>query len=65
MIELKYEKQINDNLREVVLNDSIIINGLQQNIDVEKQKIKKYKKQRNIVGGAGIGLFLLLLISLI
>lgn len=65
MIELKYEKQINANLREVVLNDSIIIKGLQNNIVVEQNKSKKYKKERNIAGGAGIGLLILLIISLL
>ena len=65
MIELKYEKQINQNLKEVVLNDSIIIKGLENNVAVEKQKTKKAKTQRNVAGGAGIGLLILLIISLL
>lgn len=65
MVELKYQKQINAGLKEIVLNDSIIIKGLQNNIAVEQNKSKKYKKQRNIVGGTGIGLLILLIISLL
>jgi len=65
MVELKYEKQINAGLKEIVSNDSIIIKGLQNNIAVEQNKTKKYKKQRNIVGGTGIGLLILLIISLL
>lgn len=65
MIELKYEKQINANLKEVVLNDSIIINGLQNNVLYEQNKAKKYKKQRNIAGGASIGLLLLSILIMI
>lgn len=59
MVELKYEKQINANLKEVVLNDSIIINSLQNNVLYEQTKAKKYKKQRNIASGAGIGAIIL------
>ena len=65
MVELKYEKEINRNLREIVANDSVVIKGLQNNVLYEQCKSKKYKKQRNIVGGTGIGLLILLIISLL
>ena len=65
MVELKYQKEINANLKQVVANDSIIIKGLQNNIIVEQNKSKKYKRQRNIAGGAGISLLILLIISLL
>lgn len=65
MIELKYEKKINANLKEVILNDSIIINGLQNNVLYEQNKAKEYKKQRNIVGGAGVGAIILSILILL
>ena len=65
MLELKFEKEINGNLKEIMYNDSIIITSLQNNVVLEQQKSKKYKKQRNIVGGTGIGLLILLVISLL
>ena len=65
MIELKYEKEINRNLREIVKNDSIAIEGLQLDNRTIEARAKKYKKERNIVGGTGIGVLILLVISLI
>lgn len=65
MIELKYQKEINSNLKQVVVNDSIIISGLKNNLLYEQNAVKKYKKQRNIAGGAGIGALLLAILALI
>lgn len=66
MIELKYEKDINENLRQVVRNDSTIINALENNIlaciyEKEQQKVDYekelaiIKKQRNTAIGIGGG----------
>lgn len=58
MIELKYEKEINNNLTEVIRLDSILIKDLKSNIAVceysANKEIKRIKRQRNkaIVGGA-------------
>lgn len=65
MIELKYQKEINANLKQVVANDSIIISGLKNNVLYEQNKAKEYKKQRNIAGGAGIGALLIAILALI
>lgn len=49
LIELKYEKQINDSLRSIIKNDDVIIaNYKQLNANINN-KVNKYKKQRNII----------------
>ena len=52
MTELKYEKEINSNLRQVVYNDSLIIDELKYEVDncntICDYKVKKIKRQRNI-----------------
>lgn len=65
MIELKYEKEINRNLRECIQTDSILISSLSANLGAYKldaeAKIIEIKKQRNIAIGAGSGTSLLFL----
>ena len=62
MIELKYEKEINTGLREIITNDSVIINTLEQNVKAVETKATKYKKERNVaIGGVGVSLLLLFL----
>jgi hypothetical protein len=54
LIELDYEKQINANLRQVVSNDSIIINN---HLAINEQILKDCKKvtrQRNVCFGVGV-----------
>ena len=76
MIELKYEKEININLREIIKNDSILIDDVstlcnyyeRKCIEDEKyytEKIQNLKTQRNIFGGTSTGLLLFLLILLL
>ena len=69
MIELKYEKEINKNLRNIIYNDSIAIHSLKcdiHNVFVEADKrVNKVKKQRNVAGGIGIGALILLIISIL
>ena len=64
LIELKYEKQINTNLRNVIANDSIVI----QNYKVINEKINKdcnkAIRQRNIMFGSAIVLFITTLITI-
>ena len=73
MVELNYEKAINEELRSILKTDSNLINALQTNLNACENscqdKIKEVKKQRNIAIGAGSGasaffLLLLLLIAL-
>ena len=54
LVELDYEKQINANLRQVVANDSIIINDYNAINTRLNQDCKRYIRQRNIAIGGGI-----------
>lgn len=69
MTELKYEKEINSNLRQVVHNDSLIIDGLSYELNNcaanAERKIKKIRKQRNILIGTTIGAAALSLLLLV
>ena len=69
LIELEYEKRINKSLRIIIDNDSIAISGLNSRINYIQQDCdrtnKKYKRQRNITSGIGIGAIILLIISLL
>lgn len=73
MLELKYQKEINNELNNVIKQDSTIINNLHSTIYENNIKynnnIDKVISQRNktiaISGGANIILLVLLIISLI
>lgn len=69
LIELKYEKDINEKLNAIISNDSIAIDNLKRRIDIvqrdSKRELDKVRKQRNIVGGIGIGAIILLIISIL
>ena len=54
MVELKYQKEINDSLCSIIKNDNIIIREYNYNIDALKEQIKQIKKQRNIAIGGGL-----------
>ena len=65
MVELKYEKEINDSLRSIIRNDDKIIREYRSNIDVFKKQVSKAKRQRNIAIGGGVVSTILLVVSLI
>lgn len=78
MIELKYEKVINENLRQTIKLDSEFINALEDNlydcalefeehIYVSEAEIDRIKKQRNaaIITGSGTSAVLLTILLLI
>ena len=69
LIELEYEKKINNNLRNIIHNDSIAIDNLKSGIDrvysEADKRVKKAKKERNIAGGVGIVAIVLLIISIL
>lgn len=65
MVELRYEKEINDSLRSIVANDDKIIRGYTGQIDAIKKQVAQVKRQRNIAGWSGICATLLLVISII
>ena len=61
LIELKYEKETNNILRTIIINDSLIIDTLTidnlrltTEIQTLNKSNKKYKKQRNVGFGVGI-----------
>lgn len=63
MVELKYEKEINDSLRSIIKNDYIIMREYRSNINALKKQIKQVKRQRNLTirGGVLATLFMALL----
>lgn len=76
MIELKYEKAINENYRQTIELDSKIINALENNLyncalELEEQintcdkEITKIKRQRNTAIGVGTGTSTALLVILL
>lgn len=69
LIELEYEKSINEHLRTIIDNDSISINSLRNKLNTihtnYSRDIKRVKKERNIAGGIGIGAIILLIISIL
>ena len=54
MVELKYEKEINDSLRSIIKNDDIIMRKYSSNVDALKKQIKQVKRQRNLAIGGGV-----------
>ena len=54
MVELKYEKEINDSLRSIVRNDDIIMREYSRNVDALKKQVKQTKRQRNLAIGGGV-----------
>lgn len=64
MLELKYEKEINEKLRTVVANDSVSIVKLRELVDRTNEEKKVLRTQRNIFQGTTIVSVILLIISL-
>ena len=54
MVELKYEKEINDSLRSIIKNNDIIMREYRSNVDALKKQITQAKKQRNLAVGGGL-----------
>ena len=69
LIELEYEKEINKNLKNIINNDSIAIMDLNTRIDNVTRtcdsKVRAAKRERNVLGGIGLGAIVLLIISLL
>lgn len=60
MVELKYQKEINDSLRSIIANNDIIRREYDNNINILKKQIKKEsrKVKTAILGGVVISLSL-------
>lgn len=54
MVELKYEKEINDSLRSIIKNDDAIMREYRSNVDALKKQITQAKKQRNLAIRGGL-----------
>lgn len=54
LMELEYEKRINTNLRQIVYNDSIVINDYAKLNEKLRNNNKKVKRQRNVCLGIAI-----------
>ena len=54
IVELKYQKEINDSLRSIIKNDNLIIREYSLNIDALNKQIKQVKRQRNLTIGGGV-----------
>lgn len=65
MVELKYEKEINDSLRSIIVNDDKIIREYTSWNNSLTKQITSYKRQRNVAVGGGFVFALSLVISLI
>lgn len=65
MVELKYEKEINDSLRSIIKNDDIIMREYKRNADALAKQIKQAKKERNLAIGGGLLATLSLAVALI
>ena len=65
MVELKYQKEINDSLRSIIKNDDAIMREYSRNVDALKKQIKQVKKERNLIAGGGLLATLSLVIVMI
>lgn len=65
LVELKYEKEANKILKNIVHNDSCIIVDNDKTIGKLKTKVKKVTKQRNMIGVAGAASIILFIISIL
>jgi hypothetical protein len=65
LIELKYEKEINDSLRSIIVNDDKIIRAYNSKVNELQKQVSQVKRQRNLAGWGGIGAAILLAITLI
>ena len=54
LIQLDYEKEINDSLKVIINNDDKLIKEYNNNIKLLNNKINKLTTQRNIIGLGGI-----------
>ena len=65
LIELSYEKDINKNLRQIIVNDSVLAEQARQRYILLDRSCKKVTKQRNVACYSAAGAIILLILSLI
>lgn len=54
MVELKYEKEINDSLRSIIANDEIIIGEYNRKVDALNKQIKQENKKYKVSACGGL-----------
>ena len=64
LIELDYERKINNNLRNIIYNDSIVIKDYQVLNEKINKDYKKAIRQRNIAIGGAAALFITTIVTL-
>ena len=65
MVELKYQKEINDSLRSIIKNDDAIMREYSRNVDALKKQIKQENRKYKIAVGGGLLATLSLVVMLI
>ena len=65
MIELKYTKEINVKLNNIISNDSVIIRQQVKDLNYYKKKTKKYKTGRNIAASGFLGTLILFICAIL
>ena len=65
MIELKYTREINSKLKDIIRNDSIIQVKQANIINITNKKVKRFKNERNVFAGVSIISILAVIISVL
>ena len=65
MIELKYTREINSKLKDIIRNDSIIQVKQANIINTTNKKVKRFKNERNVFAGVSIISILAVIISVL
>lgn len=69
MVELEYEKEINNNLKKIIIEDSITIKNLKNYIETaninHNEEVKTLRKRFFISTSCGAGVLVLLILSLL
>lgn len=65
LIELEYEKLLNNKFRNIIHNDSLIINNYKKVVKTNTDKTTKITRQRNIFLGSTATLFVTVLLLLL
>ena len=65
LVEIKYEKEINDSLRSIISNDEIVIREYKCNFDSLKKQIKKENRKYKVAVGGGLFATLFMVVMLI
>ena len=65
MVELKYEKEINDSLRSIISNYEIIMREYNSNINAIKKQIKQENRKYKVAVWGGLLISLSLVVAII